>query len=205
MKKCFSVLMFLMLCVNAPAFTKPAPVSIKSAPADIVAQVTRYFDTLETLQADFIQGNPDGTRAQGTFIMRHPGKFRFEYAAPSRALVVCDGKTVVTYDYDMDNPAYLPFKSLPISMLFTRPLRLEETAHILKAWAENEHIFLVVALKEDPQAGRVLLDFTRAPFHLSGWTIEADGAQTDIQLHNVRANLPLQNEKTLFRFRRAVY
>ena len=47
-----------------------------------VPEVEQYFNSIRTLQARFVQSNPNGTVVQGTLYVRRPGRMRFEYDRP---------------------------------------------------------------------------------------------------------------------------
>ena len=54
-------------------------------------EVEKYFNSIRTLQARFVQNNPNGWVVQGTLYLRRPGRMRFEYDAPSQLKIVADG------------------------------------------------------------------------------------------------------------------
>ena len=56
-----------------------------------VPEVEKYFNSIRTLQARFVQSNPNGSVVQGTLYLRRPGRMRFEYDAPSQLKIVADG------------------------------------------------------------------------------------------------------------------
>src|SRR6188472_23156 len=63
-----------------------------------VPEVERYFNSIRTLQARFVQSNPNGSVVQGTLYLRRPGRMRFEYDAPSQLKIVADGSQVTLWD-----------------------------------------------------------------------------------------------------------
>src|SRR5687767_3015121 len=58
------------------------------------ADTERYVNSTRTMQARFVQTNPNGSVVQGTLYVRRPGRMRFEYDAPSQLKVVADGTQV---------------------------------------------------------------------------------------------------------------
>src|SRR5881394_3239642 len=89
-----------------------------------VPEVERYFNSIRTLQARFVQTNPNGSVVQGTLYLRKPGRMRFEYDAPSKLKIVADGTQVTMWD-----PATRDFGQWPIgwtaaSFLVKEPLQL---------------------------------------------------------------------------------
>jgi outer membrane lipoprotein-sorting protein len=51
-------------------------------------ELSRYLNSLTTAQTPFVQTNADGSRATGTLYIKRPGRARFEYAPPEKALVM---------------------------------------------------------------------------------------------------------------------
>ena len=49
-----------------------------------VPDIERYVNSIRTLQARFVQRNPNGSVVQGTLYISRPGRMRFEYDAPSQ-------------------------------------------------------------------------------------------------------------------------
>src|SRR5260370_6069786 len=74
-----------------------------------VPEVERYFNSIRTMQARFVQNNPNGSVVQGTLYIRRPGRMRFEYDAPSKLKIVADGTQVTLWD-----PATRDFGQWPI-------------------------------------------------------------------------------------------
>ena len=61
----------------------PLLLGMGSARAQVgVPEVEKYFNNIRTLQARFVQNNPNGSIVQGTLYIRRPGRMRFEYDAP---------------------------------------------------------------------------------------------------------------------------
>jgi len=68
--------------------------------------VDRYLAGLATWSADFTQTIDDGhgkvlRSAAGKLYLQRPGKFRWDYSAPSEQLVLADGKQIWFYDKDL--------------------------------------------------------------------------------------------------------
>lgn len=86
----------LVLAVGALAAARASPAS----------DVERYLAGLSSWSADFTQTIEDGQgkvlrSASGKFYLQRPGKFRWDYAAPSQQLVLGDGQEIWFYDKDL--------------------------------------------------------------------------------------------------------
>src|SRR5215475_2430738 len=89
-----------------------------------VPEIEQYVNSIRTLQARFVQSNPNGSNVQGTLYVSRPGRMRFEYDAPSQLKIVADGTQVTMWD-----PANRDFGQWPIgwtaaSFLVKDPLQL---------------------------------------------------------------------------------
>lgn len=85
----------VLLCVSVNA----------SAAEKAVVLMQRFFDTVQTLQADFKQtlDTPKGSRqASGRLWLSRPGQFRWVYDQPEPQEIVSDGKTLWLYDKGLD-------------------------------------------------------------------------------------------------------
>ena len=75
------------------------------------ARLHAFLEGLVTLQAEFAQttitaehGNT--VEAEGTFYLRRPGKFRWEYRKPADQLIVADGSRVWLYDPELEQVSH---------------------------------------------------------------------------------------------------
>ncbi|WP_295453973.1 outer membrane lipoprotein chaperone LolA [uncultured Thiodictyon sp.] len=81
------------------------------ASADGKQRLTDFLKGLHSLKANFeqITFNGDGTRmtkGHGTFYLQRPGRFRWEYQAPNKQVIVADGKRVYLHDLDLDQVSH---------------------------------------------------------------------------------------------------
>ncbi|MEM9358997.1 MAG: outer membrane lipoprotein carrier protein LolA, partial [Pseudomonadota bacterium] len=66
-----------------------------------IKAVNDYFNALQNLKGRFEQLDPDKKKTKGKFFVHKPGKFRFDYARPSRKVVVSDGRFLAIQDLDL--------------------------------------------------------------------------------------------------------
>lgn len=69
--------------------------------------VQRYFEELESLEANFVQQVFDENarlleESSGRMYMRKPGQFRWDYGEPSNQLIVADGERLWLYDKELE-------------------------------------------------------------------------------------------------------
>lgn len=112
-------------------------VSTRVLSGPVPAYVDRFFDGLNTLQADFDQQVVDANdrtvqSSQGHVWIMRPGRFRWDYLTPYRQQLVADGTRVWTYDEDLEQvtvqkasevlsatPAILLSGTKPLDEVFT--------------------------------------------------------------------------------------
>ncbi len=98
-------------------------------------QMDRFLNGLNSLESDFDQTvyTPDQQqpiRSRGTFYLKRPGKFRWDYSVPKQ-LIVADGSQIWLYDPDLEQvsvqsqssalegtPAMLLISGEPVSKTF---------------------------------------------------------------------------------------
>lgn len=67
----------------------------------------RFFNGLQTLQADFGQSVQDSRgqitdKSNGKLAIKKPGKFRWDYAKPNEQTIVSDGQRIWLYDPELE-------------------------------------------------------------------------------------------------------
>jgi outer membrane lipoprotein carrier protein len=94
MRKLKLIVLMLSLMLTAPTLAgAPSPVQ-------------RYFQSLQSLRADFIQRVFDERSrvmqtSSGRMLMRKPGMFRWDYHKPAEQIIVADGERLWAYDVDL--------------------------------------------------------------------------------------------------------
>src|SRR5882757_8156820 len=97
-----------------------------------VPEVERYFNSIRTIQARFVQSNPNGSVVQGTLYVRRPGRMRFEYDAPSQLKIVADGMQVTMWDNATRDFGQWPIGWTAASFLVREPLVLSGDLQVEK-------------------------------------------------------------------------
>src|SRR5438445_11260118 len=132
-----------------------------------VPEVERYVNSIRTLQARFVQSNPNGSIIQGTLYVRRPGRMRFEYDAPSKLKIVADGTQVTLWD-----PATRDFGQWPIgwtaaSFLVKDPLQLSGDLAVESLQRQSDGLLaLTVVQSREPQEGKVFVRVSENPMQL---------------------------------------
>ena len=164
-----------------------------------VPEIEQYINSLRTLQARFVQSNPNGSTIQGTLYVRRPGRMRFEYDKPSQLKVVADGTQVTLWD-----PATRDFGQWPIgwtaaSFLVREPFRLSGDLTVESLQRTGNGLQLTVVQTRKPQEGKILVRLAESPLALRGWTIiDNRGNKVDVSLVDVRSGMQLAD--SLFKY-----
>jgi outer membrane lipoprotein-sorting protein len=153
----------------------------------IVDKVSSYFSGIHTLQGSFLQTSSDNRRMKGKFYVQRPGRFRFDYARPSRQIVVSDGQTLAVQDLDLNNEDRVELDQTPFRLLLQSDVDLIRDAQIMEVQQSDELIVLALQAK-DPNAGGQITLFlaTKPELKLKAWvTKDAQGIDTRVEISDL--------------------
>ena len=163
-------------------------------------QVETYINSIRTLQARFVQSNPNGGNVQGTLYVSRPGKMRFQYDPPSQLKIVADGRQVTMWD-----PANRDFGQWPIgwtaaSFLVMEPFKLSGDITVVANQRTPDGLLaLTLVQTRKPQEGKVVVRLSENPMQLRGWTIlDNRGNKVDVNLTELRTGVQLAD--SLFKY-----
>ena len=163
-------------------------------------QVETYINSIRTLQARFVQTNPNGSNVQGTLYVSRPGKMRFQYDPPSQLKIVADGRQVTMWD-----PANKDFGQWPIgwtaaSFLVMEPFRLSGDLTVVANQRTPDGLLaLTLVQTRKPQEGKVVVRLSENPMQLRGWSIiDNRGNKVDVALTNLQTGIQLAD--SLFKY-----
>lgn len=164
-----------------------------------VASIENYLNGITTLSARFTQTSSDGSSLPGNFLLKRPGRMRFQYDAPIEDFIVADGLLVYRYDAEMKQQSSVPI-SKSLADFFLRPnLRLSGDINVTGMFRKDGMLQLTLVQAKEPEAGKLTLLFFENPLQIAGWRVDdAQGITTMIQLTEVKTDLNLKND--LFRY-----
>jgi len=172
------------LLAAAAFVASPADAQTPSGPdsADI-ARVEAYLETIRTLDSRFLQIGPDGSVAEGRFLLARPGRLRLEYDAPNPNLLVSDGRAFVHIDKSLRTIAYLPIDSTPAGLLVRASIQLSGDVTVVGVERSPAALRMILIQTKDPRAGRLVLTFADRPLALVGWSVvDSQGLTTRLTL-----------------------
>jgi outer membrane lipoprotein-sorting protein len=163
-------------------------------------EVENYINSIRTLQARFVQSNPNGSVVQGTLYISRPGRLRFQYDPPSQLKIVADGTQVTLWD-----PANKDFGQWPIgwtaaSFLVKNPLKLSGDITVEAQQRTPEGLLaLTLVQTRKPQEGKIIVRLSENPMQLRGWSIiDNRGNKVDVTLTGLQTGMQLAD--SLFKY-----
>ena len=160
--------------------------------------LSRYLNQLSTAKGAFTQVNDDGTISIGTIFIKRPGRIRFEYNPPEKALVLASGGTVVIYDPKTNEPPEsYPLARTPLSIILAKNVNLSRAKMVVGHTADDKSTTVKAQDPEHPEYGNIELVFTSNPIELRQWVINDDaGSRTTVILGELDKKARMNN--TLF-------
>ena len=177
-----------LMPVAASGEERPADgITLDAHQKEIVDKVSSYFTGIHTMQGSFLQTSSDNRRMKGKFYLSRPGRFRFDYARPSRQIVVSDGQNLAVQDLDLNNEDRVPLNQTPFRLLLSSDVDLVRDAEIMEVQQSDD--LIVVALQDkDPNAGGQIKLFlaTKPELQLKEWvTKDAEGIETRVEISDL--------------------
>lgn len=154
----------------------------------LINKVGSYFSALTTLKGSFTQVDPDKTPSRGKFYLKKPGQFRFDYARPSRKVIVSDGRFLAIQDLDLNTADTYELDNTPFRVLLKADVDLMRDAKVLEVVEMPDQIVLTLQDKspDTPGAIRLVMASGGAALELKEWiTYDAQGLETRVGLADV--------------------
>jgi outer membrane lipoprotein-sorting protein len=167
--------------------TKGDGLNLDARQTDLVHKVSDYFSGINTLQGNFVQTGADNKRMKGKFYVMRPGRFRFDYARPSRQIVISDGHYLAIQDLDLNNEDRVALDDTPFRLLLRKDVDLVRDARIMEV-QESDDLLVVGLIDKDPNTpGQIkLLMSTKPALELKEWvTKDAQGLDTRVQVSDL--------------------
>lgn len=154
---------------------------------EAVNKVSAYFNALTNLRGSFVQTNAEKKRQRGKFFVKRPGRFRFDYALPSKQVIISDGRFLAIEDHDLDNADTVELDNTPFRLLLRKDVDLIRDARIVDA-QEAEDLIVVTLRDRSPDApGQIKLFLSKKPgIELKEWvTTDAQGLETRVEVSDL--------------------
>lgn len=157
--------------------------------------LSQYLNGLRTAKGAFTQVNDDGTISTGTIYIKRPGRIRFEYNPPEKALVLASGGTVVIFDPKTNEPPEsYPLSRTPLSIILDGNVNLNRAKMVVAHTSDGKTTRVTAQDPEHPEYGNIQLVFTANPTELRQWVINDDaGSRTTVILGELNKNASMNN------------
>lgn len=176
-------------------------IALDEKQTELVKKVGGYFDKLENLKGSFLQTGADKKRMKGKFFVKRPGRFRFDYALPSKQIIISDGQYLAVQDLDINTEDRIALDQTAFRLLLRKDVDLIRDAKIIEVQSDAD--LIVVALQDkNPEApGKIKLFFTTKPdLELKEWvTSDAQGTDTRVEVSDL--NKTEQIDAELFKIK----
>ena len=164
-------------------------VEIKLDPkqTEAVKQISGYFNTLKQMKGIFAQTDPDMKRSRGRFYVLKPGKFRFDYASPSKKIMASDGRLLRIKEPDQTSEDAVELDNTPFRLLLKKDVDLLRDARILDVQESEDLIVLALQDRSPDAPGRVQLIFVKKPnLELKEWVVrDPQGLETKVEVSEI--------------------
>ena len=159
--------------------------------ADLRA-ASRYLNSVKSLKSRFLQVSPDGGFTQGDFMLRRPGRLRFEYDPPSPYLVLADGFWLYFLDKELGEPQNWPIQDTPLGVLVAEKVNLVDNPDVEEVTRFPGRLVITLRDQKRPDEGTVSLVFSMAPLILRQWKIvDSQGQRTTVTLDKIETGMHL--------------
>lgn len=150
--------------------------------------LSAYLNGLTTLEAEFTQVNSDGSVSTGRIFIKRPGRVRFEYNPPDKALVMAGGQQVAIFDGKSNvPPEQYPLKRTPLNLILDANVNLGKAKMVVGHSADATTTRVKAQDPENPEYGTIELVFSADPVELRQWVITDDlGQQTTVILGQMK-------------------
>ncbi|MBI3440845.1 MAG: outer membrane lipoprotein carrier protein LolA [Proteobacteria bacterium] len=186
------LLTLAFLCMFLPA----ALAAKKSEPLPDSPTIEAYLNSLSTLKSRFVQTDNDGKQVTGTFLLKRPGRLRFEYDPPVKDFIVADGLLVHYYDEKMKQQSSIPISKSLADFFLRAKMQLSGDIAVSGIARMDGLLQLTLTQSKDPLAGSLTLLFGEKPLQLQKWRIvDAQGLTTTVALYDTQSGIDLNGEQ----------
>lgn len=166
----------------------------------VLEQAAAYLNSIDTLQARFLQIDGRGGVAEGDLFIHRPGKMRLAYDPPTPILIVADGDYVIYVDLELGEPSYLDIDDTPAAFLLEPEWSFSDEGVTVKGIDRKPGVVEITATQaDDISAGELTFVFSERPFELRQWKVrDAQSQEITVTLFEARAGVEL--DSSLFEY-----
>jgi len=166
---------------------------------DTIKRVETYLTNLTTIVSNFTQIAPDGSLTSGKFLLKRPGKMRWQYNPPTPILMISNGSSLIYYDYELEQVSYTSLDSTLISFLAQQPISFTKNVAITELSKEAGVVRISLAQRDKPTEGQLMLEFSDNPLQLRNMVIrDATNQITSVSLEDAKFGTELKDQLFVF-------
>lgn len=160
-----------------------------------VSAVEAYINDISTLRARFVQTTSDGKQVGGTFLLKRPGRMRFEYAPPLTDFIVADGLFIYYYDGQMKQQSNVLISKSLASFFLRSDLKFSGDISVSDIKRNDGLLRVTLVQSEDSLAGSLTLMVAENPMQLKKWiVVDAQGLVTKVELFDIESGVKLDDD-----------
>jgi len=180
------------LLVALPGFAAAPPAAKLSATdqADL-DRIQAYLNSIKTVRGKFETTNPDSSVQSGTIWLSRPGRMRFEYDAPTKLLIVCDGNFIEVNDQSLKDIQFVPVQDTPAWLILRDGIQLSGDVTVTRFERGPKTFRVTVAQSNDQSDSTLTMVFSDGPLVLQQWSvINPQGQATTTALTDLQEATP---------------
>ena len=181
-------------------------IKLASAEKFSLVELSNYFNTFDTFQADFHQLSDDGSVASGVILIKKPGRLRIDYERPEDLLILASGGQLAIFDPKGDpEPTSFPLNVTPFSIVLKSQINLVGSSNILSHDYNHGETSLSLFDPKYPERGHIKLIFSGETPILDRWLIQDESGnitlmsieryEENISLGEMQFNIQLEIER----------
>ena len=158
-----------------------------------LVELSNYFNTFDTFQAEFHQFSDDGSEASGVILIKKPGRLRIDYERPEDLLILASGGQLAIFDPKGDpEPTSFPLNVTPFSIVLKSQINLVGSSNILSHDYNQGETSLSLYDPKYPERGHIQLIFSGETPILDRWLIQDEsGNITLMSIERYKENIAL--------------
>ncbi len=158
----------------------------------LLRRIEAYLNGIDTLAANFLQVNHDGSISEGEIVIARPGRMRIDYAAPLKVEIISDGDWITYIDRELGQISQAPLNGSHAEFLLREDLRFDDDVTVTGIKREANVVEITIARRENPEQGSVTLVFADKPLELRQWlVVDPQRLTTRVTLFDTRFGLAL--------------
>jgi outer membrane lipoprotein-sorting protein len=186
------------LALLLAATAGPALAQQRTDNAAELQRVEAYLNSIRTLRARFIQVASNGGTAEGTILIKRPGKLKLDYDPPNKQLIITTNNFIAYVDKD-GHTTHQDLNSSLAGILVRPNIKLSGDIRVNDVSRAPGVVRTRLVLAKEPDAGSITLVFADNPLELRQWlVVDPQGNTVEVTLMNARFGAPIDDKEFEF-------